>query len=136
MITGIKTAGAERAVAARGRTAVARGRFAVPETLGGAPSVGPAAAAASLDGMLALQEDHRDPDPLPDQRAREGGAAILAELGAMHRACLGHGDAAAVAARLSGLVDGLPDATDPGLAGVLRLIALRARIEVLRSTGQ
>jgi hypothetical protein len=136
MITGIKTAGAERAAVARGRTAVARGRFAVPESLGGAPSVGPTAAAASLDGMLALQEDHRDPDLSPDQRAREGGAAILAELGAMHRACLGHGDAVAVAARLSGLVDGLPDATDPGLAGVLRLIALRARIEVLRAGGQ
>ena len=136
MITGIKTAGAERAVAARGRTAAARGRFAVPESPGGAPSVAPTAAAASLDGMLALQEDHRDSDPAPDQRAREGGAAILAELGAMHRAGLGHGDASAVAARLSGLVADLPDAADPGLAGVLRLIALRARIEVLRSTGQ
>jgi hypothetical protein len=84
----------------------------------------------SLGGILALQEDHADLDP--DQRARAGGAAILADLGALQLASLGHGDAPAIARRLEGMVAGLPTAADPALSGILRLITLRARIEALR----
>ena len=87
--------------------------------------------AVSLGGLLAMQEEPRADDR--NQRARAGGAAILVELAAMQRTCLEDGDASAVAQRLDGLVASLPDAADPGLAGVVRLIALRARIEMLRA---
>lgn len=130
MITGIDTRGIARTPAVKGRPG--SGRFQVSD----APTdpVGVRAEAAttvSLGGLLAMQEEPRADER--NRRARAGGAAILAELAAMQRACLGDGDAAGVAQRLDGLVASLPDAADPGLAGVVRLIALRARIEMLRA---
>ena len=130
MITGIETRAIARNPAARGRTGAAR--FEVSDSGGDAAAErAGAATAVSLGGLLAMQEESRADDR--NQRARAGGAAILAELAAMQRACLEDGDASAVAQRLDGLVASLPDAADPGLAGVVRLIALRARIEMLRA---
>lgn len=130
MITGIDTRGIARTPATRGRSGAAR--FQVSGTGGDASAErAGVATAVSLDGLLAMQEEPRADDR--NQRARAGGAAILAELAAMQRACLGDGDPSGVARRLDGLVASLPDADDPGLAGVVRLIALRARIEMLRA---
>jgi hypothetical protein len=130
MITGIDTRGIARPTTARGRSAA--GRFQVADAPADPAGVrAEAATTVSLGGLLAMQEEPRADDR--NRRARAGGVAILAELAAMQRACLEDGDASAVAQRLDGLVASLPDAADPGLAGVVRLIALRARIEMLRA---
>lgn len=130
MITGIDTRGIGGASAARGRPR--SGRFQVSDTPADPAGVrAEAATTVSLGGLLAMQEDPRADDR--NRRARAGGAAILAELAALQHACLDDGDATGVAQRLEGLVASLPDAADPGLAGVVRLIALRARIEMLRA---
>lgn len=133
MITGIETRGITRAASGRGRSVAGQGRFEVADTPG-EPAVARAAGttAVSLDGILSLQEEPDDDGR--NQRAHAGGKAVLEEMAAMQLASLGQGDLQAVVQRLGDLLASLPEAADPRLSGILRQIALRARIEMSRAS--
>jgi len=73
-----------------------------------------------------------------DQAARQRGHDLLGALGRLQRALLGAEgvDApglGASRAAMQDLLDGLPDAADPVLAGIVQAIALRARVELARA---
>jgi hypothetical protein len=70
-----------------------------------------------------------------DQAARRHGRDLLAALTGLQRTLLGHADGGASRASLQALLDDLPSAADPGLAAVLRAIALRAHLELARAAG-
>lgn len=99
---------------------------------GGAAGVAAAAAAApgSLHGLLALQEG--ETDAARDRAARRHGDSLLKELAALQRGLLGGGEGDGALARLAELSGQVPEAADPGLAGAVRAVAMRARIEVAR----
>ncbi len=107
--------------------------FSIPA---GAPPPGPdvrglaqsAPVEASL--MLALQE--RAGTEAGDREARRHGQRLLAALAELQRAMLCGGEADTLA-ELSRLSDEEGQAVDPILAGVIRSIRLRARLELARA---
>ncbi|MBS0560728.1 MAG: hypothetical protein JSR21_11805 [Proteobacteria bacterium] len=121
-------------------------RFVVTERPDGAEppgmpdAAGEAAPMQGLAALLAIQETTLEPgvDAVArrrDQAARQRGQDLLGALGRLQRAMLGAdgaglGDSRAV---MRNLLDGLPDAADPVLAGIVHAIALRARVELARA---
>lgn len=103
--------------------------FSVPSDAGQAKAATAAAPAASLDGMLAVQEGERG--PARDREARRRGQAALGALAALQRALLGGEEDPAALQELAALASA-PSAEDPGLAMTLRAIGLRARVELAR----
>lgn len=94
-----------------------------------APKAGPTSPIA-LDAMLTLQE--AGSQTVQDREARRHGLELLKVLRALQHELLG-GNASEVALdRLSMLAGSCPVATDPGLAGALQLVVLRARVELAR----
>lgn len=93
-----------------------------------APSTS-AVSAGLLGGLLTLQE--AGTDAARDGEARRHGAELLDELADLQKALLGAQDAEDLG-RLARLVAGVPQAADPRLAGVIRAVALRARLELTR----
>ncbi len=85
---------------------------------------------AGLDGMLALQE--READAARDRGARRHGQSLLRELAALQRALLDEAGDPACLQRLAALGRTVSDAADPGLAAIVRSLALRAAVEVAR----
>lgn len=109
------------------------GGFRAPGVAGSAAGTGGVATAVapgSLLGLLALQEG--ETDAARDRAARRHGDALLKELAALQRSLLGGEEAPGALARLAELSGQVPEAADPGLAGAVRAVALRARIEVAR----
>ena len=109
------------------RRAAASG-FTVP-----AGRIAATAAAAPLDGLLALQECAAE--PLADREARRGAQALLAELAALQRDLLADAVRGERLGRLARLADGIPDAAQPGLREAVAAVVLRARIELARFGG-
>ncbi len=85
---------------------------------------------AGLDGMLAVQE--READAARDRGARRHGQSLLRELAALQRALLGGTGEAACLQRLAALGRATADAADPGLAAIVRSLAVRAAVEIAR----
>ncbi len=87
---------------------------------------------AALDAMLALQE--AEAEAARDRNARRHGKALLDALAELQRALLAESDDQEGPAlhRLAALLEAPPDAANPALAGVLRALALRARVELAR----
>jgi len=108
---------------------VTRAGFRLPAA-GDASTASPASAPAGLDGMLALQE--READAARDRGARRHGQSLLRELAALQRALLGDAGDAACLQRLAALGRATPDAADPGLAAIVRSLAVRAAVELAR----
>lgn len=109
------------------------GGFRAPGSAGpttGMAGAAAAAAPASLLGLLALQEG--ETDAARDRAARRHGEGLLKELAALQRGLLGSEEAPGALARLAELSGHMPEAADPGLAGAVRAVALRARIEIAR----
>ncbi len=87
--------------------------------------------AVAMTSLLALQE--AESGSQRDREAQRHGEAMLDELGGLQRALLGDGEAGTKElARLAGQT---LTAADPGLAGVVRAIQLRAGIELARRGG-
>lgn len=96
-----------------------------------AAGVAAAAAPASLLGLLALQEG--ETDAARDRAARRHGDALLRELAALQRGLLGDADdLPGTLARLAALTEEGGEAANPDLAGIVRAVTLRARIELAR----
>ncbi len=116
------------AAAATSRAGVGAG-FALPA---GAEAVAakPAAAAAGLDTLLALQE--WDGGAARDRQARKHGRAMLAALARLQLGLLGDDPDGAALAELAALAEHCPEAADPALRDALADVGLRARIEVAR----
>ena len=118
------------AVAApRGAAAGAAG-FAVSPEGANVSGLAAAAPAAALDSLLQLQafEDATT----RDRQAKRHGQALLRALGELQRVLLGEGPLEDALGRLADLVATCPEAADPGLAGLVGSIMLRARVELAR----
>ena len=85
-------------------------------------------AAASLAGLLALQEEQAE--GVGDRRARRHGQDILAALARLQREMLAGGPGADTLAGLATLAAEMPAAEHPGLAAVLAEIRLRVAVEL------
>jgi Class II flagellar assembly regulator len=87
---------------------------------------------AEVGGLLLLQEhdvpEHRN------RAARRRCDDLLHVLGELQLAMLAAGEEPELVARLAALAAGLPQAADPTLAALARMISLRATIEVARRT--
>ncbi|WP_171033981.1 flagellar assembly protein FliX [Lichenicoccus roseus] len=93
------------------------------------------ATVALAGSMLALQEigpPHQGAGRVTDREARRRGRDVLAALAAIQRDLLDASDAEAALLRLRASLSDLPEAEDPGLAGILVSIRLRAGIESIR----
>jgi class II flagellar assembly regulator FliX len=86
--------------------------------------------AIGLDSMLALQAV--DEAAERDRSARKRGNALIAALTDLQRTMLMEADPAAALRALTALTAHHPIADDPGLAGILRAIVLRSRVEIAR----
>lgn len=111
------------------------GGFSVPAGREAATEAATGSAGASpvlLDAMLTLQE--MDAPSERDRSARRHGQSLLVALAALQGAMLAEAadDSGGALDRLAGLLAGMPAAADPGLAGVLAAIRLRARVELAR----
>lgn len=96
-----------------------------------AAGVSATSAPGSLLGLLALQEDETGAER--DRAARRHGDALLRELAALQRGLLGdEAEVMTALSRLAVLTEQAQEAADPGLAAIVRAVALRARIEVAR----
>ncbi|MGE0415839.1 MAG: flagellar assembly protein FliX [Acetobacteraceae bacterium] len=95
-----------------------------------APTATSATANVSLSSLLSLQEDTTEHER--NEHARRHAADILTELATLQRVLLEQGDTADHAQVLGSLLARLPVVTDPALTAVIRLIALRARVELAR----
>ncbi len=84
--------------------------------------------AVAMTSLLALQEVESGVQE--DREARRHGEAMLDELSELHHALLGA--EGPDLGRLARLVEHPVTAADPGLAGVLRAVRLRAGIELAR----
>ena len=98
------------------------------------PAATSAASASRLAGVdpmllhdLAISEKRRR-----DREAQQRGKAILGALAKLQRALLAAEGPAAELDGLSALTASLPQADDPGLAALLKSIAVRAAIELSR----
>jgi hypothetical protein len=87
-------------------------------------------ATAAFGSILTLQEN--GPETVDDRRARFRGQDLLRALAGLQRAMLAGPDHSGSLQQLSALVTDLPEATDPGLRGLVDAIALRARVELAR----
>jgi Class II flagellar assembly regulator len=88
------------------------------------------AAEAEVGGLLLLQEQD-----VPGQRnraARRRCDELLRALGDLQASMLAAGTDPDVVQRLASLAAALPQAADPTLAALTRMISLRARIEIAR----
>jgi hypothetical protein len=84
-----------------------------------------------LSGILALQEAAAG--TVQDRAARRHGLALLDILARLQKSLLsGSQDPAHDLRTLTELIAEMPQAADPGLAGVLDAVRLRAKIELLR----
>ncbi len=120
------------AVAGTGaRRAAGNGGFAVT-TPGTAEGAAPAAAAsaASLDGMLLLQQV--EDGPTRDRQARKHGRAMLEGLAALQHELLDGDVDPGTLERLAALADHCPEAADPALKATLASVSLRVRVELAR----
>lgn len=120
--------------ATRSRAASTDAGFAVPARASNpaglqADTLGEAAA-VSLSGLLALQEEGAEAPR--DRAARRRARDILATLAELQRALLGGGDAAGAVSRLADFTADPLRASDPRLTAVLASIDLRARVELAR----
>ena len=101
-------------------------------TQAAAGSTGPAAtAAASLDGMLLLQQQVED-GPTRDRQARKHGRAMLDGLSALQRELLDGDVDPGTVERLAALTEHCPEAADPGLRATLASVSLRVQVELAR----
>ena len=143
VINGLGAAG-PRGVARRGSGGA--GRFAVPGDVAGARGevadadhASGAAPAEGLAAMLALQETALtavdDRARRRDHAACRRGQDMLGALADLQRAMLHGQGLGAPRASMQALLDGLPVASDPQLAGIVRAIALRASVELARAGG-
>ena len=123
------TQSALAAAAPRRRVRQGDSGFEVPE---GDDVAAPAAAApaAGLSGLLAMQEAVAV--ETGDRAAQNHAETVMQELGSLQLELL-RGQAAGAASRLAGLARATPHAFDPGLAGVLRAVRLRAEVEAARN---
>lgn len=96
-----------------------------------APAVAPSAVEpAMLSVMLAAEAvDHR---MTRDAQARRHGQAMMTALGELQHLLLAGDDTAGLLARLADLTADPPQASDPGLAVILGMVGLRARVELAR----
>ncbi len=88
------------------------------------------AAPVMLGGMIELQE--LGDECLEDRAARRRGHELLAALSALQRALLADTGNPAPLARLAGLAEEIPAASDPRLREVVAAIVLRARVELAK----
>ena len=120
--------------AATGAVPVRRGKaepgFRVRAEPAGQTEAAVGTAGVALTSLLAMQEVESGAQQ--DREARRHGDAVLDELTELHLALLG-GDGPDLG-RLAKLVERPVVAADPGLAGVLRAVRMRAGIELARRT--
>ena len=88
------------------------------------------ASTGGVSSLLALQT--AELEPVADREARRRGRDILAALRRLQADLLFAADDPSALDRLAGLVEEVPVPRDHQLAGVLRAIALRAKIEIAR----
>ncbi len=100
------------------------------EAPGGPAATAALAAPMALAGMLALQE--AEGSAVGDRAARRHGQALLSRLTRLQRALLAGPADPGLLDELARLVEAQPPAADPALAGVLRAIAVRVRVELAR----
>ena len=97
------------------------------------------APARGLASMLAVQETAigavSEQRRRRDQAARRRGQELLGALAELQRAMLGSSGVTVSRAAMQALLDGVPVAADPALAGVVQAIALRAQVELARVAG-
>ena len=117
------------AAAPRRRVRQGSGGFDVPEG-NDVPAPAAAAPAAGLSGLLAMQEAAAA--ETGDLAAQHHAETVMQELGSLQLKLL-RGQAAGAASRLASLTRATPRALDPGLAGVLRAVRLRAEVEAARN---
>jgi Class II flagellar assembly regulator len=86
--------------------------------------------AIGMESMLALQAV--DEAGERDRRTRKRAGAMIAKLTELQRAMLARQDPSATLQALTGLAADGPETDDPGLAAILRSVALRCRIEIAR----
>ena len=95
------------------------------------PAAASVAGSTSVNPMLlyeiGLSERHRR-----DRDARGRGKALLEALTELQRLALGAENAESTLDRIAGLLLSVPQAADPGLASIVRGIAVRATVEVCR----
>jgi hypothetical protein len=108
----------------------AGGGFSVEVPAQRASAMPSASGVFALDGMLALQEVGAE--IVRDREARRHGQALLKGLAALQHVMLAGGDQDAVLQNLANLAGSCPQAADPGLAGVVQALALRAQVELAR----
>ena len=87
-------------------------------------------AASDLTGLLTLQE--HDPEDRRNRDASRRCSDLLKALAELQRSLLGGPDGPESLAQLAALVGTVPDAANPQLAVLARMIALRARVEIAR----
>ena len=115
------------------RPKTGRGTFALPPEQTDAGRAAEGVMRAEVSALLLLQEHD-----LPDQRnraARRRCDDLLRALGELQLGMLAEGSDQDLVQRLASLAAALPQAADPALAAVARMISLRARIEVARRNG-
>ena len=108
----------------------ARGSFALPPEQTDASRAADEIAPAEVSGLFLLQEDQ-----LPEQRnraARRRCDQLLRALGELQLGLLAAGVDPELVPRLASLAAELPQAADPTLAALARMVSLRAKIEVAR----
>ena len=134
MVDGVRSGGP---VGASGPTRAGRrgadGGFSVETGARSLARTGGASGAAmiGMDSMLALQAV--DEAQERDRRARKRGTAVLAALTDLQRAIVVADDPARALRSLRDLTDATQEtASDPELAGILRAVTLRARVELAR----
>ncbi len=132
----IGSAAAMRASEAPKAAGVSGATFRLPDAAGNSAAQSPAGAAAarSLDALLALQEAGAavDDPALRDRDARRHGSEVLDALAELQRALLGGGGERDALGQLSALLSRMPHADDPQLAALLGSVGLRVRIELAR----
>ena len=91
-----------------------------------------ATSGVAMTSLLAMQEVESGAQQ--DREAQRHGLAVVDELKELQLALLGQGGPDI--GRLARLMDRPASAVDPGLAGVLRAVRLRAAIELARCRGE
>lgn len=117
----------------RTRPKTGRGGFALPPEQADASRPAEEVTPAEVGGLLLLQQHD-----MPEQRNRATRRRcddLLRALGELQLGMLTAGTDPDVVRRLAALTAALPQAADPALVGLARMISLRARIEVARRNG-
>lgn len=105
------------------------GAFRVSGDPGGFAQAAVASAAPDALGAVLLLDAEAERDRR-NGRARQRGLELLDALAAVQRAMLDASGAGQALDSLEGLLAGVPDADDPGLAALLGQIILRARVQL------